>query len=89
VNGGNSHNVDQTVIKYAAADQAKAQLLGSAVPKATLQEDPSANGAVELILGPNFDGNIVAAKSGGGTTNPGASSQTALTTLSAADTSCA
>jgi LCP family protein required for cell wall assembly len=89
VNGGNSHNVDQTVIKYAAGDQAKAQLLGSAVPKAVLQEDPSANGAIELILGPNFDGNIVTAKSGGATTNPGTPSPTALTTLSAADTSCA
>ena len=87
VNGGNSHNVDQTVIKYAAADQAKAQLLGSAVPKATLQEDPSANGAVELILGPNFDGNIVPAKAGGDATNQNTSTPM-LTTLTAADTSC-
>ncbi|HJP75595.1 MAG TPA: LCP family protein, partial [Pseudonocardiaceae bacterium] len=91
VNGGNSHAVDATVIKYATADKAKAQLLGSAVPKATLQEDDSANGAVELILGPNFDGKVVQAQSGGGNPSPSSgagNSPSALSTLTAADTSC-
>ena len=74
------------MIKYAAADQAKAQLLGSAVPKATLQEDESANGAVELILGPDFDGNVVAAHAGGSANQN--TSTPALTTLTASDTSC-
>jgi LCP family protein required for cell wall assembly len=96
VNDGNSaHPVTATVVKYAAADKAKAQLLVSAVPKATLQEDDSANGAVELILGPNFDGKIVPAQSGsdanaGSSTNGGAgNTPSALTTMTAADTSCA
>ncbi len=93
INGGNSHNVPATVVKYAAADKDKAQLLASAVPRATLQEDDSANGAIELVLGPNFDGKIVPASSGGNSGSSGSSGSTAnaptLSTLTAADTSCA
>ncbi|HEX3781024.1 MAG TPA: LCP family protein [Pseudonocardiaceae bacterium] len=87
--GNAPHSVPSTVVRYATQDKAQAQLLASAVPKATLQEDPSADGAVELILGADFDGHVVAASSSAATTGANSPSTPTLTTLSAADTSCA
>ncbi len=87
-----SANVQQTVIKYAAAQQDQARLLASAVPSATLQVDPSMFGAIQLIIGPGFDRKVQAPQAGGsnGATPGGGSEAPAqLSYVNAADTSCA
>jgi len=76
--------VDRTVIKYSKVKAAQAQTLASSVPGAQLVEDPAAGGALQLIVGPGFDGTIVA---------PGAEAPTPdlpdLSTVNAGDVSCA
>jgi hypothetical protein len=87
--GNAAQQVPATVVRYAAQDKAQATLLASAVPKATLEEDDSADGAVELILGSNFDGKVVPAQTGNSSANSTSGTAATLITLSASDTSCA
>ena len=85
-------NVTTTVIKYSAPQLAQAQLLGSAVPSATLQADPTMDGAIQLIIGPGFDHKVQTAHAGGGTNTANAGSSEApaqLSYVNAADTACA
>jgi LCP family protein required for cell wall assembly len=85
-------NIQQTLIKYAAAQQDQARLLASAVPSATLQVDPSMDGAIQLIIGPGFDHKVQAPQAGGsnGAAPSGGSEVPAqLSYVNAADTACA
>jgi LCP family protein required for cell wall assembly len=85
-------NIPQTVIRYAAAQQNQARLLASAVPSATLQVDPSMDGAIQLIIGPGFDRKVQAPQAGGSNgATPGGSSEAPaqLSYVNASDTSCA
>ncbi|HVK24150.1 MAG TPA: LCP family protein [Actinokineospora sp.] len=52
--------VSKTVVRYGKGNEAAAQTLASSVPGATLEETPSAGGALILILGPDFKGKVVA-----------------------------
>ncbi|MGH3759767.1 LCP family protein, partial [Actinophytocola sp.] len=78
-------NVDRTVIKYAKGSEAQARTLGSSVPDAELVEDPSLAGAVQLIIGPGFDGEVVAPGEGSG----GQPLPEDLSTVNGGDVSCA
>ncbi|OLF09530.1 hypothetical protein BLA60_20495 [Actinophytocola xinjiangensis] len=75
--------VDRTVIKYSKVKLAQAQALAASVPDAQLVEDPAAGGALQLIIGPGFDGNVVA---------PGAEAPAPdlpdVSTVNAGDVSC-
>ncbi|HEX4721785.1 MAG TPA: LytR C-terminal domain-containing protein, partial [Pseudonocardiaceae bacterium] len=85
-------DVSTTVIKYSAPQLAQAQLLGSAVPSATLQADPTMDGAIQLIIGPGFDHKVQTAHTGGATNaaNGGTSEAPAqLSFVNAANTACA
>lgn len=80
--------VDQTVIRYAAGRDAQARTLAAAVPGAKLQQDPSMAGAIALVIGPDFNGTVVAPKEGAA---PQAVSQpqgVTVSTLNGADASC-
>ncbi|HEY8373248.1 MAG TPA: LCP family protein [Pseudonocardiaceae bacterium] len=55
----------KTVIRYSATRAAEARTLAAAVPSAELQEDPSMGGAVVLVLGADFDDEIVNPSKGG------------------------
>jgi hypothetical protein len=81
----------QTVIRYSADRQAQASLLASSVPSATLQVDPTLDGAVELLLGHGFDHKVVAPHAGGSAGAPAKSSEapTGLSYVNATDTGCA
>ncbi|HEY1574890.1 MAG TPA: LCP family protein [Pseudonocardiaceae bacterium] len=83
-------NVTRTVIRYASGQQAQAQLLASSVPSATLQVDPSMDGAIQLVLGPGFN-NVVKAPKAGAVKATGGTSEapTGLSYVNAANTSCA
>ncbi|HVV22627.1 MAG TPA: LCP family protein [Pseudonocardiaceae bacterium] len=78
----------KTVIKYSAGQQAQAALLASSVPSASLQVDPTMDGAIQLILGADFDHKIQAPKAGtaGRTASEAPAS---LSYVNAADKSCA
>jgi LCP family protein required for cell wall assembly len=80
--------VDQTVIRYSKARLAQAQTLAAAVPGAKLVEDPSAGGAVQLLIGPGFDGEVVS-PTGGGNEAPPPQLPEDLSTVNAGDVSCA
>jgi LCP family protein required for cell wall assembly len=89
--------VANTVVRY-DTDEAAAQTLASAVPGAKLEKNPAAGGAVILILGPDFKGNIVKANGatappgnggGGGAAPPAAPLPGDLSTINAGDTTCA
>jgi len=85
-------NIPQTVIRYAAAQQNQARLLASAVPSATLQVDPSMDGAIQLIIGPGFDRKVQAPQAGGSNgaaTGAGSEVPAQLSYVNASDTSCA
>jgi hypothetical protein len=61
VSGGVGNNpggvVAATQIRYRTGDEAKAQLVASSVPGATLAPDPSlTSGSVVLVIGSNFKG---------------------------------
>ncbi len=83
--------VSTTVIKYSAPELAQAQLLGSAVPSATLQADPTMDGAIQLIIGPGFDHKVQAPHDGGTTNggNAGSEAPAQLSYVNAANTACA
>ncbi|OLF05793.1 LCP family protein [Actinophytocola xanthii] len=80
--------VDQTVVRYSKARQAQAQTLAAAVPGAKLVEDPAAGGAVQLFIGPDYDGEVVS-PTGGGTEEPQPELPEDLSTVNAGDVSCA
>jgi hypothetical protein len=89
--GGPAPTVPSTVIKYAAPQLAQAQLLGSAVPSATLQVDPTMGGAIQLVIGPGFDHRVQAPHAGAATngTNAGTAVPAQLSYVNAADAACA
>lgn len=65
VNVGDSPPVDKTTIKYGAGGENAAATLAAAVPGAVLQVDASMGSAVALVIGPDFDEQVVAPKPGG------------------------
>jgi LCP family protein required for cell wall assembly len=52
--------VDKTVVRYGKDKEAAARTLASSIPGAAMQEDPSAGGALLLLLGPEYKGDVVA-----------------------------
>ncbi len=79
-------NVDKpAVIRYSKARAAEAQTLQAAVPGAVLVEDPAMVGAIMLIVGPGFDGEVVSPNGGGKTVEV----PEGLATVNAGDVSCA
>jgi LytR cell envelope-related transcriptional attenuator len=83
--------VTTTVIKYSAPQLAQAKLLGSAVPSATLQADPTMDGAIQLIIGPGFDHKVQAPHGGAvnGANAGGSEAPAQLSFVNAADKACA
>jgi LCP family protein required for cell wall assembly len=79
-------NVDKTVIKYSKNFEAQAQTLKLSVPGAELAEDPSMSGAIMLIIGPEFDGEV---QSPTGEGEPPPELPENLSTVNAGDVSCA
>ena len=75
------------IIRYSKARLAQAQTLAAAVPGAQLVEDPSMSGAIMLIVGPGFDGEVVSPAGGGAA--PPAELPENLSTVNAGDVSCA
>ncbi|MFT7836205.1 LCP family protein [Saccharothrix sp. BKS2] len=67
---GNGEAVDKTIIKYSAGGEDIAETLKASVPGATLVVDPSMGGAVELLIGPGWDG-VVQAPQGAPAGDPG------------------
>lgn len=83
--------VERTVIRYAREREAHARTLAAALPSAILVEDPTMGTAVELVLGNDFDGKVVAPAPDG--VPPAAPQPPALpedlATVNAADATCA
>lgn len=79
-------DVDHTVIRYAADAENKAKALAAAVPSAKLKKDPAAEGAVILMIGPDFSG--IGGGGGGGGTSTEKAPPPKLSTVNAGDTSC-
>jgi len=77
--------VKKTIIKYGKGNEAKARLLQTSVPDAELVEDPSLAGAIQLVIGPGFDGNVVAPGKG----KPADPLPSDLSTVNGGDVSCA
>jgi LCP family protein required for cell wall assembly len=73
------------IIKYSKERVAEAQTVQAAVPGSVLQEDPSMAGAIMLVVGPGFDGEVVSPNGGGKT----AEVPENLSTVNAGDVSCA
>jgi len=59
VGGQGGHTIDKTTVRYAPGREAQARTLAAAVPGSKLVEDSSLAGAVQLVTGPEFDGNVV------------------------------
>jgi LCP family protein required for cell wall assembly len=89
----------KTVVRYGSAEAA-AQLVASAVPGAAVQKDDSLGGAVILMLGQDYKGQIVQAKQGTTAPNAGGSAPASspppaaplpgdLATVNAGDQKCA
>jgi LCP family protein required for cell wall assembly len=76
---------DKTVIRYSKAREAQAQTLKAAVPGATLVEDPSMSGAIMLVIGPDFDGEVQSPTEGAAVPELPDN----LSTVNAGDVSCA
>jgi LCP family protein required for cell wall assembly len=76
---------DKTVIKYGKSRAAQAQTLHAAVPGATLVEDASVGGSIILVIGPEYDGEVVSPDGGG----PPVDVPDNLSTVNAGDVSCA
>lgn len=87
--GNTTAPATKTVIKYAAGQQAQAALLQSSVPSASLMVDPTMGGAIELILGADFNHKVVAPHAGATNNAPASEAPAALSYVNAADTSCA
>jgi LCP family protein required for cell wall assembly len=82
----NGPKVDKTVVMYGKDKAAAAQTLASSVG-AQMQEDPSAGGALMLVLGPDYDGNVVAP--GGTKPEEKPADLPNLSTVNGADNTCA
>ncbi|QFZ23658.1 LCP family protein [Saccharothrix syringae] len=68
---GNGTPSDKTIIKYHVGGEDIATTLQAAVPGATLVPTPSMGGAVELLIGSDWDGVIRAPQAGGQQAQPG------------------
>ncbi|HEV8559488.1 MAG TPA: LCP family protein [Actinophytocola sp.] len=79
--------VKQTVVKYGKDKEAAARVLASAVPGAQMLADPSATGALMLIIGPEYKGDVVAPT--GVVNSPPADLPKDLATVNGGDVSCA
>jgi LCP family protein required for cell wall assembly len=75
---------DQTAVRYAPGREAQARTLAAAVPGSKLVRDSSMAGAVTLVLGPDFGGNVVAPQPSAGTPQQ----PNDISTISGADGSC-
>jgi LCP family protein required for cell wall assembly len=79
-------NIDKlAVVKYSKGREAQAKTLQKAVPGSVLQEDPSMSGAIMLVVGPGFDGEVVSPT--GQAAPPDLPNN--LSTVNASDVSCA
>jgi LCP family protein required for cell wall assembly len=79
-------NIDGiAVIRHSKSRLAEAQLIQKAIPGSVLQEDPSMSGAIWLIVGPDYDGEVVSPTGGGKV----AEVPDGLSTVNASDVSCA
>ncbi|ASO22967.1 LCP family protein required for cell wall assembly [Actinoalloteichus hoggarensis] len=56
--------VDQTTVRYAPQRAAEAATLAATLNNAVLEEDPSLGGAVVLLIGPDYDGDVSAPSRG-------------------------
>ncbi|MFD1152415.1 LCP family protein, partial [Saccharothrix hoggarensis] len=63
---GDAPATDKTVIKYGPGGEDAAATLGASVPGATLVYETYMGGAVQLLIGPGWDGVIRAPQAGGG-----------------------
>ncbi|GHH36756.1 LCP family protein [Lentzea cavernae] len=61
---GNAPSAAKTIIKFAKGNENKAATLKAAVPIAELVESPEMGGAVELVIGANFDEQVKAPGAG-------------------------
>ncbi len=75
---------DKTIIKYSKSREAQAQAVKAAVPSATLVEDPSVAGAIILVIGPEFNGDVQSPGGGAPAEVPDN-----LSTVNGGDVSCA
>lgn len=83
VSVGRVDTVDHTTVKYAPGREAQARTLSAAVPGSKLVEDSSLAGAVQLVTGPDFNGDVVAPQ------QPQNTQQASdVSTISGADGSC-
>ena len=83
VSVGRVDAIDHTTVKYAPGREAQARTLSAAVPGSKLVEDSSLAGAVQLVTGPDFNGDVVAPQ------QPQNSQQASdVSTISGADGSC-
>ncbi|HEU5476008.1 MAG TPA: LCP family protein [Actinophytocola sp.] len=80
--------VKQTVVKYGKEKEAAARVVASAIPGAQMQEDPSVAGALMLIIGPEYKGNVVA-PNGAGAAPEQPKVPENINTVNAGDVSCA
>lgn len=87
IGGAAPRGVKQTEIRYAAGQSAEAQLVASSVPSATLRLDPSMGGAIQVIIGSGFDGQVHAPHAGVAAT-PDSEAPAGLSYVNAADSSC-
>ncbi|MGM1061069.1 LCP family glycopolymer transferase [Saccharothrix sp. Mg75] len=69
---GNGETTDKTVIKYHTGGEDAAATLAASIPGAVLVADPSMGGAVQLLIGPNWDEVVRAPQAGGGAAPPDA-----------------
>jgi LCP family protein required for cell wall assembly len=85
--------VDKTVVRYGKDNEAAARTLASSIPGAAMQEDPSAGGALLLLLGPEYKGDVVAPNGApaGGSTQPPQTTDLPknLSTVNGGDITCA
>ncbi len=83
VSVGRVDAIDHTTVKYAPGREAQARTLSAAVPGSKLVEDSSLAGAVQLVTGPDFNGDVVAPQ------QPQNNQQASdVSTISGADGSC-
>ncbi|WP_143091656.1 LCP family protein [Lentzea albida] len=61
---GNAPSAEKTIIKFAKGNENKAATLKAAVPSAELVESPEMGGAIELVIGKNFDDKVQAPQGG-------------------------
>ncbi|HET9142907.1 LCP family protein [Actinophytocola sp.] len=80
-------DVPKTVVKYGKDKEAAARVVASAIPGAQMQEDASAAGALILVIGPEYKGDVVAPT---GTPAPTAPADLPkVTTVNGGDVTCA